>query len=196
MDVIVNNDLSSVNVNQPLAMTNFSRILYNNIIDSLSSSHKNIVLLCIGTDRSTGDSLGPLVGHRLNSSLNYKNVYTYGTLDNPVHAKNLAENLETINSLYESPFVIAVDACLGRLERVGFINVGKGPLKPGAGVNKSLPAVGDIHITGIVNLGGFMEYVILQNTRLSLVMKMADTIADGIKYSMWKLLKVNEWNLN
>ena len=55
-----------------------------------------------------------------------------------------------------------------------------GPVKPGAGVNKELPAVGDIHITGIVNVSGFMEYFVLQNTRLHLVMKMAKTIANGI----------------
>ncbi|MNN53765.1 hypothetical protein D3C81_1685430 [compost metagenome] len=37
-----------------------------------------------------------------------------------------------------------------------------------------------MHITGIVNVGGFMEYLVLQNTRLSLVMNMADVIARGI----------------
>ena len=52
-------------------------------------------------------------------------------------------------------------------------------------MNKKLPAVGDLHIHGIVNLNGFMEFFVLQNTRLSLVMKMADVIAkykrDGSK---------------
>ncbi|MGB4312546.1 MAG: DUF1256 domain-containing protein [Natronincolaceae bacterium] len=49
------------------------------------------------------------------------------------------------------------------------------------------PAVGDISITGIVNLSGYMEYLVLQNTRLSLVMKMADTLVQSIKYSVWRL---------
>ena len=53
----------------------------------------------------------------------------------------------------------------------------KVPSKPGAAMNKKLPAVGDLHIHGIVNLNGFMEFFVLQNTRLSLVMKMADVIA-------------------
>ena len=48
-------------------------------------------------------------------------------------------------------------------------------------MNKKLPAVGDLHIHGIVNLNGFMEFFVLQNTRLSLVMKMADVIAQSIK---------------
>ena len=37
-----------------------------------------------------------------------------------------------------------------------------------------------MHITGIVNVSGFMEYFVLQNTRLHLIMEMAKTIAKGI----------------
>ena len=62
-----------------------------------------------------------------------------------------------------------------------------GPSKPGAAMNKKLPAVGDLHIHGIVNLNGFMEFFVLQNTRLSLVMKMADVIAQSIKETDQKL---------
>jgi len=60
-------------------------------------------------------------------------------------------------------------------------------LSPGSGVNKNLPAIGHINITGIVNVGGFMEIMILQNTRLSVVMNMASLIANGLKYNMWKM---------
>ena len=37
-------------------------------------------------------------------------------------------------------------------------------------------------ISGIVNVGGFMEYVVLQNTRLSLVMNMANKIAQVLNW--------------
>lgn len=47
-------------------------------------------------------------------------------------------------------------------------------------MNKELPEVGEIHLTGIVNVSGFMEFFVLQNTRLNLVMKMAKTIAEAI----------------
>ncbi|MDD2444153.1 MAG: spore protease YyaC [Desulfotomaculaceae bacterium] len=137
------------------------------------------ILLCIGTDRSTGDCLGPLVGSKIDSQTQDFFV-VYGTLDKPVHASNLGQVLEEINSIYEDPFVIAVDACLGRIENVGCINLGDGSLLPGAGVNKDLPPVGQIHVTGIVNIGGFMEYLVLQNTRLNLVMKLADVIVMGL----------------
>lgn len=87
------------------------------------------------------------------------------------------------------PFIIAIDACLGKPERVGMISIGKGALRPGAGVNKSLPPIGHIHIAGIVNISGFMEYLILQNTRLNLVMRMADIISSGIHFNIWKYVK-------
>ncbi len=138
-----------------------------------------IVFVCIGTDRSTGDSLGPLIGTLL-SERRQDSFLVYGTLEDPIHAVNLQEKLEEIHQKHHNPFIIGIDACLGRLKSVGTIQLNEGPLKPGAGVNKELPDVGEMHITGIVNVSGFMEFFVLQNTRLSLVMKMAKTIVDGI----------------
>jgi putative sporulation protein YyaC len=138
-----------------------------------------IVFICIGTDRSTGDSLGPLIGTLLEEK-RPQDFYVYGTLDEPIHAVNLEERLNEVMTRHDNPYIIGIDACLGRMKNVGTIQVGNGPVKPGAGVNKQLPAVGDIHITGIVNVSGFMEFFVLQNTRLNLVMKMAKTIANGI----------------
>lgn len=142
-----------------------------------------IVLVCVGTDRSTGDALGPLVGTNL-KKYHLAGYHLYGTLDHPVHAMNLADTVSEIDSRYDNPFIIAIDACLGQLSSVGCIQVSDGPLKPGAGVNKELPSVGDMHITGVVNVGGFMEYFVLQNTRLSLVMNMADVIARAFYVSL------------
>lgn len=138
-----------------------------------------IVILCIGTDRSTGDSLGPLVGTML-SRKKLEGITIYGTLDQPVHAVNLQETLDAVSDRFEHPYLIAIDACLGQFSSIGTIQIGDGPMKPGAGVNKELPPVGDIHITGIVNVGGFMEYLVLQNTRLSIVMGMAECITETI----------------
>jgi putative sporulation protein YyaC len=142
-------------------------------------SGRPIVFVCIGTDRSTGDSLGPLVGTFLEEK-SAAPFHVYGTLEDPIHAVNLEERLTKIKEKHNQPFIIGIDACLGRLKSVGVIQIGEGPVKPGAGVNKELPPVGDIHITGIVNVSGFMEFFVLQNTRLNLVLKMARTIAEGI----------------
>lgn len=142
-------------------------------------SRRPIVFVCIGTDRSTGDSLGPLIGTLLKDKEPHS-FHIYGSLDDPIHALNLADKVAQIKKNHVNPFIIGIDACLGRLKSVGIIQIGDGPVKPGSGVNKDLPAVGDIHLTGIVNVSGFMEYFVLQNTRLHLVMEMAKTIANGI----------------
>lgn len=144
-----------------------------------SMTSRPIVFVCIGTDRSTGDSLGPLVGTLLEEKT-LPSFFVYGTLDDPIHAVNLEEKLKLIKEKHFHPFIIGIDACLGRFKSVGMIEIGEGPVKPGAGVNKDLPAVGHIHMTGIVNVSGFMEFFVLQNTRLNLVLKMAKTMANAI----------------
>lgn len=139
-----------------------------------------ILFICIGTDRSTGDSLGPLVGSQLVEKNLPDNFFVFGTLEDPIHAVNLEEKLEHIEGNFKNPFVIGIDACLGQSKSVGTVQIKNGSLKPGAGVNKILPPVGNIHMTGIVNISGFMEFFVLQNTRLSLVMNLAKTISEGI----------------
>ena len=181
---------NSVSINDSMPHYDFSSLVTQYIESYYNKQYKSLVFLCIGTDRSTGDSLGPLIGYKIKSSLSkYSNTYVFGTLDDPVHAKNLEETISHIKSSCESPFIIAIDACLGSVDRIGCINIGLGPLKPGTGVNKQLPSIGDLHITGIVNIGGYMQYMVLQSTRLSLVMKMADTISDAITFSLWNLNK-------
>ncbi|MFJ5624475.1 spore protease YyaC [Peribacillus loiseleuriae] len=160
-----------------------SRRVSQELISLLPANGQPIVVVCIGTDRSTGDSLGPLVGTLLLEKTIPSPFFVYGTLEEPIHAMNLTEQLAVIKTTHDNPFIIGIDACLGRLKSVGIVQVGEGPVKPGAGVNKDLPSVGDAHITGIVNVSGFMEFMVLQNTRLSLVLKMAKTIANGIYFA-------------
>lgn len=165
----------SIETNKPNSAFHLSNQISNIVINE--ANDRDIVVMCIGTDRSTGDCLGPLVGEKLSKSYYFNKINVLGTLEKPVHAKNLDQNLEYVYSNFNNPYIIAVDASLGKYENIGKINLYYGPLFPGAGVNKKLTPVGDISITGIVNMSGFMEYLILQNTRLSLVMKMADTIS-------------------
>ncbi|WP_068675976.1 spore protease YyaC [Oceanobacillus sp. Castelsardo] len=142
---------------------------------------RDYVIVCIGTDRSTGDSLGPLTGTFL-KELKPKHMTVYGTLHQPVHATNLHETMEMIMEKHKNPYIIAIDACLGKNSSIGHLIAAKGPLKPGAALNKTLPQVGDMHITAVVNIGGFMEYSVLQNTRLSFVMDMARQLASILDY--------------
>lgn len=169
------------NVHQPTTMYDIANSV-RDIARQAAAESKELIVLCIGTDRSTGDALGPLTGSKL-KTLN-QHPHIFGTLDDPVHATNLVTTLSFIQLNYHNPFVIAIDACLGKLESVGYVSLGYGPVKPGAAVNKELPSVGDAYITGIVNVGGFMEHMVLQSTRLNLVVKMADTIAHGLSFGL------------
>lgn len=161
--------------------------LEKKLFDLFASTRKRpAVILCIGTDRSTGDALGPLIGTHL-SRLNLPQLNIFGTLDEPVHATNLQDTIQSIQRSFVNPFIIAIDACLGRIDSIGCITLADGPLKPGAGVHKQLPEVGEAHITGIVNVGGFMEYMVLQNTRLNLVWRMSENISTLITHSYLKV---------
>ncbi len=169
---------AKIHIDDHDAVNKFTAAFSENLLKQDLAPNRARLIVCIGTDRSTGDSLGPIVGSRL-QDLNHKYFTVLGTLESPVHASNLSEYLKIINDL-NNPFVIAIDACLGNIDNVDYINIAEGALKPGAGVNKLLPPVGNLHITGVVNVGGFMEYFVLQNTRLNTVMKMAKIISEGI----------------
>ncbi len=150
----------------------------------LSTGNYTPVILCIGTDRATGDCLGPLVGEFMQGfNSNYKVI---GNLSSPVHALNLRQTIAYINENISNPFVIAVDASLGLTDHIGNITVSNCPISPGKGVNKKLPAIGDISITGIVNVSG-QNPALLQSTRLHIVMQLADCIANALKSSIQQI---------
>lgn len=169
-----------VHVDNPLVVESLARTLRAFLREKVSCQPARLTILCIGTDRSTGDCLGPLVGSRLIASNLPSNVTVLGTLDDPVHATNLEEYMKRIEQEMPYSYVLALDACLGKAENVGYISLKDGPLRPGSGVNKKLMEIGDAHLVGVVNVGGFMEYFVLQNTRLSLIMRMATAMSEGI----------------
>ena len=158
--------------------------LYDELCPAVREN-RPIVFVCIGTDRSTGDALGPLVGEKLKFSPR-SNIFVYGNLENPVHAKNIKDTLKDIKIKHKKPYIIAIDACLGSIENVGKVLIEKKPLRPGMAVHKDLPPVGDLSIVGIVNISGNLEFMVLQNTRLYTVMALANTISRGIHHYMLK----------
>lgn len=154
------------------------------LLDEMRETGKTeIVFLCIGTDRSTGDSLGPLIGHKLKEQ-GMRNARVFGTLESPVHAMNLGLCMEGLQRKFPNALVVAVDASVGNVEHVGFVTLGRGPLKPGLGVKKELGAVGDIFITGIVGSSRNGDPLMLQSIRLSVVMRLADCISRSICLGM------------
>lgn len=134
-----------------------------------------IQVVCIGTDRATGDALGPYVGTLLKKK--GLNVKVNGTLENPVHAKNLYEHFES------NHYTIAIDACLGNEACINTVIVKNEPIYPGNGVGKELPAIGDLTICGIVNLSSGnpkTNMAVISNTRFYHVYLQAEFISKAL----------------
>ncbi|WP_238590705.1 spore protease YyaC [Paenibacillus beijingensis] len=130
-----------------------------------------VVFLCIGSDRSTGDALGPLVGSMLKAQ-GFPNVI--GTLEQPCDADKVSSVLAAYKGIGTT--IVAIDACLGRAESVGLYLVRNGPLQPGEAVGQKLPRVGDYSVAVVVGAQGHKPYWIIQTTSLHYVLQMARAV--------------------
>ncbi|WP_088009144.1 spore protease YyaC [Indiicoccus explosivorum] len=151
---------------------------------------REIVFVCIGTDRSTGDAYGPFVGLELKKMKKLwkrEDIHVYGCLHEPVHALNFHEVLAEIKGNHPDALLVAVDSCLCSIGSVETICIENKPLKPGA-FNAELPETGDWRILGNVNVSGYMEHMVLGSTRLSLVLRMAEKPPRRFhwRFSSWK----------
>lgn len=167
-----------IDAGRPDSVKNISEALKSCIFHH-ETSWSEIVFLCIGTDRITGDCLGPWVGQLLSPHIP-SDFFVYGTLSFPVHALNLVDTWNYIQHRHPKGLIIAVDASLGQKKHLGYVTIANGSLHPGAAVHKNLPPVGHITITGIVNTASVLRHFALQTTRLSTVIILADQIAQGI----------------
>jgi putative sporulation protein YyaC len=136
-----------------------------------------VIFVCIGSDLSIGDSLGPIVGTEL-EDLGYKVI---GTLKNPLHGLNLKERIKKeLRLTGENKTVIAIDACIGAKNSVGSFEVRKGPIQPGKGIGKKLSKIGNYSIAGIVSSQSPFDFFHDQAIHLSFVMDMAKVIVKEI----------------
>jgi putative sporulation protein YyaC len=141
-------------------------------------NQKMPVIVCIGTDAVSGDSLGPFVG----TLLKQKNIpaFIYGHLDNPITAQNVSRLQGFIKKTHPDSKVLVIDSAVGKAEEVGLIKVTDSGIKPGLGADKDLPFVGDVSIMGIVESKGRATVERLKTTRLRLIWEMANIISEAI----------------
>lgn len=138
------------------------------------------VILCIGSDLSVGDSLGPVTGTKLKQMLAGLNCYVYGTLSKPITAHEVKYMNEFLKRTHPDSPIIAVDAAVGLAGDIGLIKVARRGLKPGSGANKKLAKVGDVSIMGIIAEQSVFNYSLFSATRLNVIYKMSEIIAEGI----------------
>ena len=144
---------------------------------------KSLVFLCVGTDKVTGDCLGPLCGQLLTKKYNIP-CYVYGNLNFPVHAKNLEEVNGFIKKNHPGCKIVAIDSSLGSSANIGLIHFGKGQIKTGAAMREEYISVGDYYITAVVNSGSQVDNSNLFSTRLKIVDEIANCIASAIADSL------------
>ena len=101
-----------------------------------------IVFVCIGTPKITGDAFGPLVGS-LVKDFGTK-VHIYGNTYNPIMALNVYTRMDTIYKKHPRAFIIGIDACID--SDANMIKIAYDSFKPGTGVNKQLGEYGDVTI--------------------------------------------------
>lgn len=138
------------------------------------------VILCIGSDLSVGDSLGPVTGTKLKKTLAGLNCYVYGTLSKPITAHEVKYMNDFLKFTHPGSPVIAVDAAVGLAGDIGLIKIARRGLKPGSGANKRLAKVGDVSIMGIIAEQSMFNYSLFSATRLNIIYKMSEIIAEGI----------------
>lgn len=167
--------------------------LYNNFVKDFSlrlspivknKKYDYLIFLCIGTDKLTGDSFGPLVGYKLNTLYEEeKRIKVIGGLDDIVCAVNIDKKVKLINEKYSNSFIISIDSAMSNLFNIGSLVVERDGLYVGSALNKNVLKIGDFSIKGIVTKNmksSKYNFRLLQNTSLSMVMAMADVTAKGI----------------
>lgn len=152
------------------------------------------VVVCVGSDLAVGDSLGPIVGSMLKYKTQGLPTFIYGTLANPITAKEIKYLRAFLKETHAKSQIIAVDAAVGAEGDIGLIKVNHAPLFPGAGANKKLGAVGDISLMGIVAERSVANYGLLNTTRLNLVYSMAEKISDALSSLFWNLAQNKRQN--
>lgn len=113
----------------------------NVILDKYKESGKDeIIFVNIGTDRIIGDIFAPTLGSYMEERKS--KLKFYGTLENPIHAKNIDTKMNEIYEKHPDSFIIGVDSSIGK--EVYQFKIRDCPLRPGSGFDKSLINVGDI----------------------------------------------------
>ncbi len=134
-----------------------------------------LAMLCIGTDRSTGDAYGPLLGTAL-AAQGWPCVI--GTMEAPCDANRLREATASIPA---NVSVIAFDACLGKEDDIGRFSISEGPLTPAAATGGLHGPVGHYSIAAIVGRRSVKPLWELQSASLRQVMAMASSTAQAIQ---------------
>ena len=127
---------------------------------------KDLMFVGVGTTKAYLDSCGP----KICSELKRNNLTVFGTVEDQFHGTNIERKINVLNDIYKNKFKIAIDSCVSEAKEINSIILDNEGLKPGAGMNKIFPRVGDF----------------------SLKIVMSDSADEIIKYTTTSNCEVNE----
>lgn len=153
-------------------------VLAHNLGVLLAHTVQEPLFLCIGSDRHLLDCLGPLTGTMLQDAI--PGITVMGTLDAPLHARNLIPALDGFTAHHRGRPVIAVDASVGSPAEIGLLQLRAGSLAPGKALAKTLPEVGDYALTGVVEIRANRSGVRNKQAGLGLVYNMAQVLSQAV----------------
>jgi putative sporulation protein YyaC len=156
-------------------------LIRNHLFSLIPPYVDHLIVLCIGSNRINGDSLGPFVGTLL-ANLYSKHMTVIGNLKQPVDAMNIKEMIKQIRTT-PSTYTIAIDSVVGVSDYIHTIVIRTGSLAPGSALGKKLPAVGDMSIMGVM-MEDDKDAAALPYTNLHVVYQMAKAIALGISLTV------------
>ncbi len=153
-------------------------VLAHNLGSFLAHTNREPIFLCIGSDHHILDCMGPLTGTMLQALI--PGVTVIGTLDAPLHARNMAQSLSGLEQTRIGRSVIAIDASVGNQNEIGLLQLRRGSLSPGKALAKTLPALGDYAMTGVVDVRANRSGVRTKHAGLGLIYNMAEVLSQSI----------------
>lgn len=142
------------------------------------NGYKNVAFVFIGTDANVGDSLAPMAGSLINRA--GAGIFYYGDLTRPITAKDVPFIVDYVKNAHPQSKIVVIDAAVGKKEDVGCIKILPRSIRPGLGVNKRLPPIGDVSVIGVISERSQSNLAMLGYAKVSNVYCMAKAIAEGI----------------
>lgn len=147
------------------------------------------VIVCIGTNKISGDALGPLVGDFLVEIYDI-DAYVYGKSGGNVNGVNFSAYYAHIQSHHADSIIVAIDSCLGAKADVGKIKVTSAGVRAGGALGKNNQRIGDIGILAVVGEYGQDNFNTLKSIDKIFVQDLAFSVAVKV-HSLLQNIKEN-----
>ena len=117
-----------------------------NLRRKINVHKRDIIFICIGTNKVIGDSLGPQVGEILKENLS--NNIVIGNMNKTICRKT---DLIAYDSIIRNKFVIAIDSAFSFPGLIGEIFITESPIFMGMAFDNNQGSIGNIAIKGVVS---------------------------------------------